>query len=136
LRERCNEARLGRGSLVFINGEAGIGKTRLVDEAIRRAKPALHHGKGFCLEHARSPLGPLADIVRTLHAADESVLTLARNVRRVLARLVPELETGPAAEVEAQGARSQYAAIAEMFRRFGERRPALLVIEDAHWADV
>jgi len=62
LRRRANEARLGRGSLVFINGEAGIGKTRLVDEVIRRAKPALRQAKGFCLEHAL-PLGPLADIV-------------------------------------------------------------------------
>jgi predicted ATPase len=135
LRERCNDARLGHGSLVFINGEAGIGKTRLVDETIRLAKLTMHHAKGFCLEHARSPLGPLADIVRTLNTADESVLALARNVRRVLARLVPELEIGqPGAE--AKGARSQYAAIAEMLRRCGARRPALLVIEDAHWADV
>jgi predicted ATPase len=73
LRERCNEARLGRGSLVFINGDAGIGKTRLVDETIRRAKLTMFGAKGFCLEHARSPLGPLADIVRTLDAADETV---------------------------------------------------------------
>jgi hypothetical protein len=135
LRRRANEARLGRGSLVFINGEAGIGKTRLVDEVIRRAKPALRQAKGFYLEHARAPLGPLADIVQALHAADGSILSAARTVRHVLARLVPELECGAPSDGQALGPRSQYAAIGEMLRRFGERHPALLVIEDAQWAD-
>ncbi len=136
LQERCNDARLGHGSLIFINGEAGIGKSRLVDELIRGTKATMAHVKGICFEHARSPLGPLADIVRTLHACDESILTVARTVRRVLARIVPELESLDAPDAHVQGARSQYAAIAELFRRFGERRPVVLAIEDAHWADV
>jgi DNA-binding CsgD family transcriptional regulator/tetratricopeptide (TPR) repeat protein len=138
LRKRCGEARSGRGSLVFIYGEAGIGKSRLVDEVIAGVRPpAMQHAKGFCFEHARSPLGPLTDIVRTLHAADDSILAVARSVRRVLSRLVPELlETDDAPNREAQGARSQYAAIGEMLRRFGALHPSVIVVEDAHWADV
>lgn len=136
LQEHCKEAFLGRGSLVFISGEPGIGKTRLIGELARRTRaPSMLGATGYCLEHARAPLGPLSDIVRTLYARDESVLAGARGVRQVLARLVPEIEPDAAPSGDG-GARSQYAAIAELFRRCGERQPLMLVIEDADWADL
>jgi DNA-binding CsgD family transcriptional regulator/type II secretory pathway predicted ATPase ExeA/tetratricopeptide (TPR) repeat protein len=133
---RCKEARLGRGSLVFVRGEPGVGKTRLVQEALSQAETLdMRQASAFCLEHAAGPLGPLADLVQTLHRYDESILTVARSARRVLERLIPELESDKSEHVDVQGAWSQYAAIAEMFRLSGERSACLLVIEDAHWAD-
>jgi DNA-binding CsgD family transcriptional regulator len=118
LRDRCREARLGRGSLVLVSGEAGIGKTRLVEELVVRAAAfGMHFAKSFALEHARTPLGPLVDLVRTLHAHDPSIVAGAPNVRRILARLAPELDAHAALETEALSARSQCAAV-------------------AHWSDV
>src|SRR5438045_8684733 len=40
LEAALTDAAAGRPSLVFVAGESGVGKTRLLDEAARRAKPA------------------------------------------------------------------------------------------------
>jgi predicted ATPase len=54
------EARAGRGRLVLVGGEAGVGKTTLLDEFAARQRPADRVLRGACdaLTTPR-PLGPL-----------------------------------------------------------------------------
>ncbi|MBV9363399.1 MAG: AAA family ATPase [Solirubrobacterales bacterium] len=108
LAERLDAAqRADRGTLVFLSGEAGIGKTALA-RAWSTSRPGISALWGACeaLETPR-PLGPLVDVAE--QAAGE------------LARLAAG-DPSPAALVR---------ALAIELRR----RRTLVVLEDLHWAD-
>ena len=108
LREAFDAAGDGRGSLVFVSGEAGVGKTALArlfaHELGERA--ALHWGACDPLL-TPPPLGPLLEIAAS----------------------APQ---GVADAIEGGGANAIAAALLEVGRR---SRPAVLVVEDLHWAD-
>ncbi|MGN6799495.1 MAG: ATP-binding protein [Gaiellaceae bacterium] len=97
----------GRGKLALVRGEAGVGKTTLVDAFVG----SLHSRRvlrGACEPlDTPSPLGPFLDI------ADEIGGELA----------------GIAA-----GGPPPYALTAELLREL-DQRPAVVLIEDIHWAD-
>src|SRR5690349_19803735 len=66
LREYAADARSGAGRVVLVSGEAGVGKSVLVDE-LRSTTPELVWGAGACdgLFTPR-PLGPLFEIAQQL----------------------------------------------------------------------
>ena len=137
LKARFMAAERGTGSLTFVSGDAGIGKTRLIGDFLqlpetRKTPRAI----GYCMEHARSPLAPLADIIWSLIDESPNLLANAAITRRVLSRLVPELAVDGDEIVTASDSRAQYAALADLLRRAGEKKPAIIVIEDAQWADL
>jgi len=137
LRARLAEAERGRGSLTFVSGDAGIGKTRLVGDFLaladlRRTPRAV----GYCMEHARSPLAPLADIIWSLTDENPGLLVDAPTTRRALSRLVPSLAVEGDQATAPTDARTQYAAIVDLLRRAGEKKPVVILIEDAQWADL
>ncbi len=137
LRARLGEADLGVGSLTFISGDAGIGKTRLIADflqlpEVRRIPRAI----GYCLEHARAPLAPLADIAWSLIDEHPTILDDAPRTRGLLAPLVPNIAPDENLAGGSKDVRSQYAGIIDLFRRVGEIRPLIIVIEDAEWADL
>ncbi|MCM8747808.1 AAA family ATPase [Thermomicrobiaceae bacterium CFH 74404] len=110
LRQRLDAAASGPGHLVFVAGEAGVGKTALVtafDRMVER-EARLYHGACDPLSTPR-PLGRLLDIAA--QAGEE--------LRRVL-------------ELDDHRQRAFLVFHAFLARR---TRPALVVIEDAHWAD-
>src|SRR5438045_521034 len=100
--------RTGRGHLILLAGEAGIGKSALL-RAFTTDIPQRHVLMGACeaLQTAR-PLGPLLDI-----AAETG---------------------GPFASLVESGAHTTdvLAALADEVRR---RAPAVVVLEDLHWSD-
>ncbi len=137
----------GQGYLVLVSGEAGIGKSRLVEELSRHVR---QRGGwvacGHCYEYERAlPHGPLADILRAVLSA-----TGARVLERLLlwqaaelARLAPELgECLPSPP--AGGRRGGEPADQEQIRLFealtlflldlARQNPLLLVLDDLHWA--
>jgi len=137
LRERLTDAERGRGSLTFISGEAGIGKTRLVGDflalpELRRVPRAI----GYCMEHVRSPFAPLTDIIWSLLDEYPDLLVDAPITRRILARLLPSLALENDEATESIDVRAQYGALFDLFRRASERRPVMIVIDDAQWADL
>lgn len=57
------EALAGRGSLVLLGGEAGVGKTTLVQHSL--ATSGLQVLEGFAVEGGTSPFGPVVEALRS-----------------------------------------------------------------------
>ncbi len=104
------DAAAGNGSVVLISGEAGIGKSSLV-EAVRSQLPA--EGRmlvGYCDDLATPrTLGPFRDLVGSVGTELSQAVTDGSDRDRLLAALRAELDWA--------------------------NHPAVLVIEDVHWAD-
>ncbi|MFC4113820.1 helix-turn-helix transcriptional regulator [Nonomuraea zeae] len=130
-------ARAGASSTVFVGGEAGVGKTRLIKEFTERAQDAMVL-VGGCLELGTEglPFAPftavLRGLVRELGRDGVAALVPGGNTRG-LARLLPEF-----GEPDKEGAEARarlFEQVLGLLERLAEERLVLLVIEDAHWAD-
>ena len=135
----------GTPALALVGGEAGIGKTRLVEEfarVVRDRGARVLTGECLRIGDGGLPFAPfvaaLRELVRSVPAAELSALVGPGRSR--LARLVPELD-GPAIP-EGHGldsrrrARAQlFEAVLEVLERVARQRPLVLVIEDLQWAD-
>jgi DNA-binding SARP family transcriptional activator len=130
----------GRGRVLLIAGEAGIGKSRLVreltGEALRRDGRGL---SGSC--HATEqmlPFRPWVDALRPAAAAagPELLATLTPVWRAELARLFPELGIpAPHVPTLAEDHVRLFEAVGELLSLLAARQRTLLVLEDLHWAD-
>src|SRR6266702_8660855 len=145
LRLLVDRARSGKGQLVLLSGEAGIGKSRLVAEAKTYATAqGFLLLQGLCFPTDRScPYAPLLDLLRShLHTSSpEQVDTEMGSLASALSPLLPDLLPLPsglpplpplAPEHEK---RRLFAALAQLFLRPATKQPALLVVEDLHWSD-
>jgi DNA-binding SARP family transcriptional activator len=139
-------ARSGRGRVTLVAGEPGIGKTRLAEEAARRATAAgMQVAWGRCHEGDGAPaFWPWAQVVRQLAAelAPGQLAAMLGPSAAWLGQLMPELagpapSAGPRPIADLGAARFQLnQAVAGLLRRLAAARPLLVVIDDLHWADV
>ena len=134
------EAAVRPGRIVVVEGEPGVGKTRLVEEALARRAPRAPL-MVRCYEHDGDvPYGPLVELLR-LAAADPAaaaqLMALPRPWAMEVARLVPELGSpesdtppgGPGAEARfLDGVAGAVTAVATA-------PPGVIVIDDVQWAD-
>ena len=129
----------GHGRVVLIEGEAGIGKTRLVDEFVARQAGALNFLYGNNLPGgAATPIGAFASAVRS-HFGDVDLAEALRTRMASLTALVPAyaalLRGDPvpagADQLDASGLR---AAFLQVVRGLAEERPTVLFIDDLHLA--
>ena len=140
-----------RGQTLLVAGEAGVGKSRLVAEARERAA---QHGMavlaGHCFEsHQSLPYAPLIDLLRSAAPRErpagssteqlvEAIGPGALELVRILPELTPLLPgraPGPAPEHSEQEKHRLFRALADGVCRLAAARPALVIVEDAHWSD-
>jgi len=133
----------GRGSLVLVAGEPGIGKTRLADELARGAARSLGAGVlwGSCWEGDGAPaFWPWIQALRD-HVGRRDPATLRAELgdgAADVARLVPGLagrlgELPPSPALEPDQARFRlFDAVAGLLKRAGKAEPLLLILDDLH----
>jgi tetratricopeptide (TPR) repeat protein len=139
------DAAAGRGKLLMLAGEPGIGKTSVADRA---AATATERGFtvlwGRCWEAGGAPAyWPWLDIVAELARAldDPTLARVLGEGASLLGEIVPELrarlpDTPAGAPPPAEEGRFRlWRAVSALVHEAGKARPALLVLDDLHAAD-
>jgi tetratricopeptide (TPR) repeat protein len=145
LRAGLEDAVTGRGRFFLVVGEAGIGKTRLVEELAREAAERGHLVLwGRCWEgEGAPPYWPWIQVTRAYLriAHSEGLPRVAGGPGApYLAQLVPELG-GPQLPAPSVPPQSEHArfylfdAVATSLQSRPDHTPLLLVFDDLHWAD-
>lgn len=156
LKAKWSEVQRGDGRAALVLGEAGIGKSRLLEELQSHVAEAPHAFVGWQCSafHQTKPLYPVIErITRAADIldADDGPTRLAKLTALLAAAGMPiesalplfaELLSIPAEAgytphdlTPAQRRSATIAAIGEWIRRLAEANPMLLILEDAHWAD-
>ena len=155
LRGYFDQAKRGRGQVVFITGEAGLGKSRLLHEFRRSAlDEPLTWIEGHCISYGkRTPYLPVSDLVRRAFGIEEGdheehiVAKLEESTREwddPTRKTVPYLRyllnVDPGdASVGTMDPMERRAGILDALRALliqeSRNRPLVIVIEDLHWVD-
>jgi hypothetical protein len=140
------QAQRGERCVGFVTGEAGIGKTTLVDTFVAQAAAAgaLGLGRGQCVEQygAGEAYLPVLEALGQLCRGPESGRLLALLEQQAPLWLLQLPTVLGASAREALQRQVQGASSARMLREFAEAvealtaiRPLVLVLEDLHWSD-
>ena len=154
----------GAGGILYLTGEPGIGKTRLMNEVQRMlaAAPATHGSptwlEGRCVSYGESmPYWPFRDLLHSWlnTSADEPELRLRVALRRQVAELFGErssqiepylaqlmgLSADPRdsehlAELSPEALQYRtFEVVREFLSQLAHRGPVVVALEDLHWAD-
>jgi len=124
----------------LLSGEAGIGKSRLLDHVARLV--AIRGGRvlfGRCraLER-RLPYAALADVLSS-NVRPTDLQLLSQSELETLIRVVPSLDLGRRGAgcytAELPPVLAVYDAAVALLRQIALSRPLLVIVDDAHWAD-
>ena len=149
LQEALELAAAGSPTVTLIGGDAGTGKTRLLEElstAARSAGALTLLGSCVQIGDFGLPYLPIVDALRAAEADEDGAAVLREEaaVRPALVRLLPRLRvdamSGTARDLSmamddgmAQG--QLFEALLQVLTALAARRPVLLALEDLHWAD-
>jgi class 3 adenylate cyclase/tetratricopeptide (TPR) repeat protein len=155
LLDRWRLARQGEGQVVTLVGEAGIGKSRLI-EALQEAVatephgvlywqcspyhsdnalyPVIHHisrNAGFVSgDSSAARIGKLSALFSQRAAVDPAAVPLLAELLSV-----PDAPPVPGSPMPAQRKMATIGLLADEIVRRGEAKPMVLIVEDAHWSD-
>jgi predicted ATPase len=127
LQAAFDKARTGKGQIRLVTGEAGQGKSMLLEAFARRLyekDAGLRFARGYCnaITGFSDPFLPFREILVML-TGDESAW--AKQIKALTGQF--------GAEINQVQIFAQYAAA---LKAIAENRPLLLVVEDLHWIDV
>ncbi|MFJ3343040.1 AAA family ATPase [Streptomyces diastaticus] len=139
LRRASAQARAGAPQALLIGGEAGVGKTRLLEEFIAEAaREGDLVALGSCVESGAEglPFAPFAALLRTLRRLlPEEFAAGAAGQEGELARLLPDLGEAPGGRSGEEGTARLFDLTARLLQHLAAERDIVLVVEDLHWAD-
>ncbi len=128
----------GRPAVVVMSGDAGIGKTRLVEEVVgRAAEDGFLTAVGQCspMRGTRLPYAPVIHLIRdVLRQFPDIEWSIPGEAWRGVAPLLGL--DAPVETLDQQIAAARlFAGVVEVLAAVSRRQPALLVVEDMHWTD-
>ncbi|MCH8909878.1 MAG: AAA family ATPase [Chloroflexi bacterium] len=134
----------GRGGLVMLVGEPGIGKTRLAEEleVVARDRGARVVWGASYASGGAPPYWPWTQVIRSLLTEpSEAILTALGPRAAAIAEIVPEIrdvlpDLQPAPEVEPEQARFRlFDSVTSFLGEVAATQPMVVVLDDLHWAD-
>ncbi|MFF6784415.1 AAA family ATPase [Streptomyces sp. NPDC012510] len=138
-RPAASAADEGGPQALLLAGEAGVGKTRLVEEfAAEAVRAGAVVALGGCVEIGADglPFAPFSTALRALRRRlPDELAAAAAGQERELARLLPELGEAPRARHDEEGTARLFELTARLLERLATDRTIVLVLEDLHWAD-
>jgi ABC-type oligopeptide transport system substrate-binding subunit/class 3 adenylate cyclase len=163
-RQALDEVLRGRGGILYLTGEAGIGKTRLMVELQHQFRETSSTPgrslwlEGRCVSYGEAlPYWPFRDLIREwLGAGAEEPelrvrIALRRNVDRLFGSRTLEIYPylgamlGLAMEPDAASRLAElspealqyrtFEVVRHLFERLAEEGPLVVALEDLHWAD-
>lgn len=134
LRAALDAVRSGANRTLVITGEAGIGKTRLLDELVAHAD-GVTVVTGQCADEGSGPL-PYAALAGLLHGVvqakgPEAVVAAAGPAAGALSAVAPQL----VAPTPGTGADRIPEVLADLLAGLAAERPVVVILEDLHWSD-
>jgi DNA-binding winged helix-turn-helix (wHTH) protein/tetratricopeptide (TPR) repeat protein len=136
-----DKAKSGHRQTVWVTGEAGVGKTTLIDN-FAASLGAVISAHGQCVEQfgTGEPYLPIFDALGSLCSNDPSLVTLMRQVAPTWLHQMPWLSNAAEREslrLELAGANQDrmLRELGVLFDRYTQEQPLLLVTEDLHWSD-
>jgi predicted ATPase/class 3 adenylate cyclase len=135
----------GKGQLVFIAGEAGIGKTRLAEEILIEAGTRnIPHLIGRCLFTGGLPLHPFYEIIdtyfKTLGVRERITLekTIKQNFPELTAR-IPIIANFLNLQVDQDpnllSKEQLWDTLRKLFQSMTQAGPIIFLLDDVHWVD-
>ena len=152
--EAFEKAKAGHGQVVFVVGEPGIGKSRLLYEFRRRLGHDATWNEGRCMSFGRSiALHPIVDMMKRTFRIEETdtegtiakkiergILMLGEDLRAIVPYIRYVLSVDPGEPsvltMDAQQRRGEiFDGLRRLLLRASEVRPQVFVVEDVHWVD-
>lgn len=139
LHDALARSREGEPQALLIGGEAGVGKTRLVEEfaATARRRGAVV-ALGGCVEIGADglPFAPFSTALRALRRELPGELAAAAaGQEEELARLLPELGESGTGRHDEDGMARLFELTARLLEHVSAGHTVVLALEDLHWAD-
>ncbi|CAL9567604.1 HTH-type transcriptional regulator MalT [Streptomyces sp. enrichment culture] len=139
LNDALARAAAGEPQAFLVGGEAGVGKTRLVEEFLDTATRAgAVVALGGCVEIGADglPFAPFSSALRALRRAlPDELAAAAAGQEEELARLLPELGDTGTGRHDEEGTARLFELTARLLERAAADRTVVVALEDLHWAD-
>ncbi|MDX6348644.1 MAG: hypothetical protein QOF84_3434 [Streptomyces sp.] len=129
----------GEPQALLVGGEAGVGKSRLLEEFLGAAAASgAVTAVGGCVEIGADglPFAPVSTVLRVLHRQlGDELAAAAAGQEGELALLLPELGETDRESHDEHGRARLFELTARLLERLADGRTLVIALEDLHWAD-
>lgn len=140
--KQWSRAKSGERQVLLLSGEPGIGKTRLVQEIVTRAEVSGGIALvGESYAEGGTPYTPFSQIARSALLGVQAATDFPVYILADLLALAPDqhlrfptIQPNPPLDPKADQARL-FENLVTWCQLLSEKKPLLIVLEDAHWAD-